>query len=229
MGSWHLLKLESYWSRVAGPSSSWLWEKLVKIRPILEANIHFLIGNGISINLWLDPWSSLGVLVKQYGENVRRGSGMERKAKIADLVSSDSSHLIVLELHKRVSEAYRIDATKQDKVVWRMEASREFSFKSARNSIWKKNQIFRMIDILWFQDHIPRHAFILWKLAYRRLSTEDRLSKFRINVDPNCSFCWNAQETYEHLFFSCQFSNRIWVEVLKSITTENRRGLLWYK
>ena len=44
------------------------------------------------------------------------------------------------------------------------------------------------------------------------------MSKFKSDIDVNCSFCQNHPETCAHLFWSCDFSYRFWKDFHKFIT-----------
>ncbi|XP_058783389.1 uncharacterized protein LOC131658071 [Vicia villosa] len=68
---------------------------------------------------------------------------------------------------------------------------------------------------LFFQNRAsPRTNFILWLTLLGRLSTKDRLVRFGLIQDTNCCFC-QQRETLQHLFFVCEFSSKIWEDVLQ--------------
>ncbi|XP_074305282.1 uncharacterized protein LOC141640376 [Silene latifolia] len=55
---------------------------------------------------------------------------------------------------------------------------------------------------------VPKHGFIIWLLAHRRLLTQDRLVRMGI-IHLNCCYlCGDDKESLEHLFFQCSFSRR---------------------
>ncbi|XP_074310286.1 uncharacterized protein LOC141646187 [Silene latifolia] len=53
---------------------------------------------------------------------------------------------------------------------------------------------------------IPRHHFMCWLLAQRRLLTQDRLLRMRIIQSNSCFLCGMQEENLNHLFFECPFS-----------------------
>ncbi|XP_074315304.1 uncharacterized protein LOC141651495 [Silene latifolia] len=55
---------------------------------------------------------------------------------------------------------------------------------------------------------IPRHGFIVWLTAHKRLLTQDRLLRMGITQTNVCFLCGCNAETVEHLFFQCPFSSR---------------------
>ena len=64
--------------------------------------------------------------------------------------------------------------------------------------------------MVWFPLAVPKHAFIMWLAMKDRLLTGERLLKMGYKGEVQCSFCHGCVETYDHLFFECSFSSRIW-------------------
>lgn len=48
-----------------------------------------------------------------------------------------------------------------------------------------------------------------------RLHTKDRLAKWGISINQECSLCSSELETTSHLFFQCPFSANIWNNILQ--------------
>jgi len=61
---------------------------------------------------------------------------------------------------------------------------------------------------VWEQWSLPRCNFILWLAMLGKLRTRDRL-RF-IHTDTFCTFCRQAEESYEHLFFGCTWTSSLW-------------------
>ncbi|XP_071728183.1 uncharacterized protein [Rutidosis leptorrhynchoides] len=61
------------------------------------------------------------------------------------------------------------------------------------------------VDVVWFSQCIPRHAFMVWLLMGERLKTQDRLKEWERNLNSNarllCSLCKEQEDTHAHLFF----------------------------
>ncbi|CAL5195867.1 unnamed protein product [Lathyrus oleraceus] len=49
----------------------------------------------------------------------------------------------------------------------------------------------------------PRAVLILWLTCHRRLATQDRLLRFGMIQNSNCSLCCNVDESINHLLFEC--------------------------
>jgi len=61
---------------------------------------------------------------------------------------------------------------------------------------------------IWNAFVTPKHAFILWMAARKRLPTMDRLTF--LDVDDACILCVGNKESEAHLFFLCPFSSLVW-------------------
>ncbi|GJT19247.1 RNA-directed DNA polymerase, eukaryota, reverse transcriptase zinc-binding domain protein [Tanacetum coccineum] len=84
------------------------------------------------------------------------------------------------------------------------------------NRAWKDlSENFGKVDwcnVVWFSNMIPRHAFIVWLLMLGRLPTQDRISKWHPNKSMKCTLCSDEMYNHEHLFFKCQYADKIWRE-----------------
>jgi hypothetical protein len=56
-------------------------------------------------------------------------------------------------------------------------------------------------------------AFILWMAIKGKLQTQDRVMKW--NNDPNmkCPLCKLVNDSHGHLFFECEYSKYVWVDL----------------
>ncbi|XP_058775932.1 uncharacterized protein LOC131650231 [Vicia villosa] len=73
------------------------------------------------------------------------------------------------------------------------------------------------VDWRWlFQRNAarPRARFITWLLCHGKLATKDRLHRFNMIMDTDCSICQVTEETIPHLFFDCKDNAAVWIQVL---------------
>lgn len=56
----------------------------------------------------------------------------------------------------------------------------------------------------------PRAIFTTWLTCHGRMATKDKLKRFNVISDSNCSFCHTEEETIAHLFFACRYTSEIW-------------------
>lgn len=66
---------------------------------------------------------------------------------------------------------------------------------------------------VWCRLNIPKQSFIAWLVMMGRLNTKAKLHKFGVSADGKCPLCNNADETIEHLFFTCPYSSDCCSEV----------------
>nr|GEZ10239.1 hypothetical protein [Tanacetum cinerariifolium] len=76
--------------------------------------------------------------------------------------------------------------------------------------------------VIWFPQNIPRKAFVLWLASKEKLITQDKLSKCYPNKSWKCPLCLKVEDSHKHLFFYCNYSSTMWIEVQKMM---NERGL----
>ncbi|XP_074298874.1 uncharacterized protein LOC141629839 [Silene latifolia] len=75
---------------------------------------------------------------------------------------------------------------------------------------WLAEEVADVPWYTWIRNRImlPKHEVFIWLVARNRLLTQDRLMKMNI-VQGNCCFlCGAAEETIDHLFFLCPFSQQ---------------------
>lgn len=59
----------------------------------------------------------------------------------------------------------------------------------------------------------PKCIFVIWLLLHEKLATCSYLQKVGIQVDPICCFCERSEENLDHLFFECEYVDRVWRDV----------------
>jgi hypothetical protein len=89
------------------------------------------------------------------------------------------------------------------------------SFTSARyyKHIHSSIQVMPAFKLLWKSSCMMRVNFFAWLLLVDRLNTRDMLHRrhWKVTEDTHCVLCpTRARETRMHLFFECNFSQRIW-------------------
>lgn len=106
-----------------------------------------------------------------------------------------------------------IDSEVDDKYVWFPEADRGNGSCSASNT-WRDLHPYPIEvfwhKVVWFNGRIPKHAFMTWVAARDRMVTRDRLIGWGMTVPSSCVLCVGHDESRQHLFFDCHFSNQVW-------------------
>ncbi|KAL2937634.1 GPI ethanolamine phosphate transferase 2 [Bienertia sinuspersici] len=63
----------------------------------------------------------------------------------------------------------------------------------------------------------PRSLFIVWLMLSKKLVTVEVLRKWQVQCDMLCVFCQRFEESIDHLFFGCQFTQAVWQRVLNKL------------
>ncbi|XP_074314946.1 uncharacterized protein LOC141651122 [Silene latifolia] len=68
-----------------------------------------------------------------------------------------------------------------------------------------------------------------WLIARNVMLLKDKLFALHIAEDDTCLLCWNASETHEHLFHSCEYSRQVYGELARrcGISLPVGNALLW--
>ncbi|KAL2937303.1 F-box protein FBW2 [Bienertia sinuspersici] len=62
---------------------------------------------------------------------------------------------------------------------------------------------------VWDRWSIPKHSFSSWLAIKDRLKTKARLVQYGVLQDDICSLCGGGAETINHLYFECQYSQKV--------------------
>ena len=61
--------------------------------------------------------------------------------------------------------------------------------------------------------NVPKLQSFQYRFLFKALTTNIHLQKYKIKSMNLCTFCSIEKETIEHVFFTCQKSNRLWVKI----------------
>ena len=81
-----ILRGESFWDVRAGAVRSWIWKKLLELRPLAQQFLHMEVHSGKSVGFWTDLWHPMGRLIEVIGERGTHKLGIMRNARIADVL-----------------------------------------------------------------------------------------------------------------------------------------------
>ncbi|XP_062114427.1 uncharacterized protein LOC133825513 [Humulus lupulus] len=94
--------------------------------------------------------------------------------------------------------------------------NREMIGRAVQNNKLKVSNLYDLLlhrdkvhyaSVIWCNLSVPKHRFILWQSTLRHLLTRDNLLKCQICLPSVlCPICELQQESHEHLFFQCKFS-----------------------
>ncbi|GJV19818.1 sodium/hydrogen exchanger 6 [Tanacetum coccineum] len=178
---------------------SWGWRKLLQIRSTIRPFIWHKINNGKSTSAWFDRWADLCPLKDMFSIRDIARSGFSLDDSVNNLIS---------------------DGVWQWPLDWlsRNGVLRPFSVACAWDTIRTRAVIVNWNNIVWFPHCIPRYAIHLWLVFQQKLKTQDRLWQWDVSpsIDLNllrCPLCDLVPDSYDHLFFECAFSLKVWSKV----------------
>jgi hypothetical protein len=222
-----LLKGKCIWIQQCPNSVSWTWLKIMKLRASFHDHIIYTAGTGENIFTWFDSWHGKGPLVKVFGPRIVYDTNSRLNSKLSDFIQNEnwiwpvSTSLVMID----ISDSLPLIHRGTDKVMWADGDKKDFSIKSAKRILDHPREYVWWFNLVWFKDHIPKMAFILWIAIRRRLSTRKRLKRLGILQDDQCCLSYDDVEDENHQFFSCPYSCNIWREVRKKCDLDFVQGV----
>lgn len=70
---------------------------------------------------------------------------------------------------------------------------------------------------LWHMDTLPKFRLYIWKCLQNILPLKDYMFKLGIVANDLCPLCSLYPESFDHLFFHCDFSRAIWFQLCPQI------------
>lgn len=105
-------------------------------------------------------------------------------------------------------------STEADKLVWKWNASGEYTAKSAYLATFHGSTNCMAWKLIWKSWAPPHVKFFHWLANLDRCWTADRLARRGLQHHPRCLLCDQVPETMQHLILQCPFSRQIWHEIL---------------
>ncbi|CAN1787046.1 Uncharacterized mitochondrial protein AtMg00310 [Linum perenne] len=201
-----------------GSNPSWGWRGILKGREIIKVGHRWQVGDGTSINPFLDHWVPT---------SPPSGPIFEMKDSICDIpifvagfIDNDNWDQIKLNSLFRkdsVNQILSIPITKRrtvDKIIWQFAGSGEYSVHSGYGvvkDILAGDPEFEPIDVvdskvwkgIWEIEIQPKFHFFLWRILRRSLPVRAELFYRGLDIPTLCPVCWDEEEMIEHLFFDC--------------------------
>jgi hypothetical protein len=217
------LKGRSLWHIPIPKSCSWSWKKLLKLRDVAKNFLSFKVGNGQDISLWFGDWHPVGRLIDSYGFRMVYDSGIGLDARVSSVLQNGnwvwpparSDHLV--DIQSRLSG---IDLGDVDMPVWKSKSG-VYSCAETWNLVRVHYPKVSWWHVVWFPQAIPRHAFLLWLVFSKAITTKEKMCGWGFTGNTLCRFCYGCQESIEHLFFQCSFCRRIWRNLMEACLISN--------
>ncbi|KAK4382098.1 hypothetical protein Sango_2905500 [Sesamum angolense] len=164
------LMLKQLW-RILQNDGSWGWKKMLKLRPLLQRGVIYIIGDGSSFSLWQDPWHKRGPLCLHFprGPEV---TGLPLSSPLSSVIQRNQwcwPTLTDTDITGITSQLPPLHSSVADCISWRS-SSGKFTFLAAVFSYSADNTRVSWYVLLKGNFKIPRHGFILWMAILEKLS-----------------------------------------------------------
>ncbi|KAL9308684.1 putative RNA-directed DNA polymerase [Arabidopsis thaliana] len=219
---YNVLGQRNFWTLNSTTSDSWIWRRLCKLREVARPFVVCDVGSGVTAKFWHDNWTGHGPLIDLVGPLGPQTVGLPIDAVVTDALrnrswwieSSRSRSPIINQLRNLLPVAEGlIDCQHDDSFIWKMDLhapSNIFSAAKTWLALHPQNHIVPWYKAVWFKNHVPKHAFICWVVAWNRLHTRDRLRSWGLSIPTVCLLCNSHDESRAHLFFECPFCGAVW-------------------
>jgi len=209
-----LLRGRSFWEINIPSNPSWSWRKILQSRDWCRGWFQTCIGKGTTTSLWYDYWLPEGKrIIDIIPHRLLFSTGLAWTSKVSDIMHGDQWNFPASSPDLQVlwsSISFNPNPYMEDHCVWKGHHSGTFTVHSAWELIRESRPENCVHHLLWFKGHIPRQSFILWVASKKRLNTMDRLHSAGMLAHTTCILCAAHEESHNHLFFDCHYSNSVW-------------------
>ena len=213
-------KVKEDWLRTeAARHASPIWKAIEKAREVVRKGACFIIGDGESVDVWLDPWVPW---IDGFTPSPKDKSIVQSEMKVAQLIDQDHRAwrtAIALDTFNPISANVILSIPiparpSPDKLMWIPDSKGLFSVKLAYKKLLPSTLSQDTIGINWaklWKIRVPeRIKMFLWSVATNVLSTKENLMS-RLDIpEPWCVLCDQEVESVSHLFFRCSAAKALW-------------------
>lgn len=215
-----LLKKDDFWVMKEPTDCSWLWRRLLRLRPLARSFISFKIGNGRNTSVWFDPWWNRLCLASGRTDPIICQSHLQKSSMVYELIQTGDWVLPNMPSSVRHSHPGLINWIRnfdrpnfnllvEDELLWDGIQFKKLKIWNIWDNIrWRLPKV-PWYNLVWHRLQIYRYAHIEWLVCLNRLPTFDRLKSFGMDVTNQCLLCIQGDETRDHLFINCTYSKFI--------------------
>ena len=201
---------------------SFWWKDLTQLMPIYRGVTHVKIGNGSSTLFWKDNWSQ-----SIYADSCPRAYSYAISEDVSVQHIFTSPHLqenfhlpLSIQAHDElrsiqleVAENTLTEEHDTWQCIW---GGNTFQTSSYYRFYFRDVTAHEAFGWLWKAKCTPKLKTFGWFLLVDRLNTRNMLKRRHYNIGTNfdCLLCGqHVEETVEHLFFHCTFSQECWLHL----------------
>ncbi|XP_013633333.1 PREDICTED: uncharacterized protein LOC106339050 [Brassica oleracea var. oleracea] len=138
---WHRyysLSQKCFWAVEETQHDSWMWKRLLKLRPVALLFLRVNLGNGSKIKFWYDIWTPLGQLIVHIGENGPRNTRIPINAIVSQAANATgwcvggphSQRELDLHIHL-TTLSFPATSVNEDEFFWEADGISDGSFSAA--------------------------------------------------------------------------------------------------
>jgi hypothetical protein len=105
-------------------------------------------------------------------------------------------------------EEIQLQQEVDDTYVWRLDASGQYSARSAYEYLFLGATMFKPFERIWKSWAPPKYKLFMWLAAHKRCWTSDQLAQWGLPHPEHCPLCDQEDETLDHLLVSCVFTRQ---------------------
>ncbi|XP_057452127.1 uncharacterized protein LOC130743933 [Lotus japonicus] len=230
------------WGAKKGYRPSYAWSSIQKSAWVFQRGGLWRIGNGKRINLWTDNWLPGGAPTL-FRQDVVDELNIQ---VVSDLLEPDTSrwhselveHIFHPGTARRIMGVPLATQARDDFLCWPFTMDGRYSVKtgyhfvctawegdvassSSQTSLSKQQwQKFRGSSAL------PRCKEMAWRLIRGFVPVNSKLKRRHMEVDEQCVWCYQENETLEHVFLSCTAAKMFWFCSPLALRTDQFTGLI---
>ncbi|KAM0042735.1 putative RNA-directed DNA polymerase [Helianthus debilis subsp. tardiflorus] len=187
-------------------------------------NIKGLVGNGLSIRFWLDPWVCNQPLKDRFPALFRLET--QKKCLVADRFDESIQAFLgrwvwsrtpvsQVELDEWNGLIQFLDqvvlSDSSDRWEWVGGDNKDFSVGAVKSFLRSSEDFSNYFVFEWSKWTPKKVNIFMWRAQMGRIATLDALSKRNcFNGEETCVMCNDGSETVEHLFCSCAVAAEVW-------------------
>ncbi|KAL4385238.1 hypothetical protein GQ457_15G008200 [Hibiscus cannabinus] len=217
-------------------TSSWMWRDFLNSYyalddqgSIFRSNLLLQVGDGKSVSFWNDTWACDQPLQSKFPRIF--ALAVKKSGMIVDFgFRCNNSWSWNIQLRRRLFDweipiwnsfqsllnNFQSSGLDKDWIKWLGSSDGLYSPKSLRSLLAPAaNSNVNWDKFVWIGLAPPMVEAFVWRLLHGRVPVKSELAKrgFFPSVDICCPFCSVETESIDHLFFSCNFSWRIWSSI----------------
>ncbi|GKC43886.1 reverse transcriptase domain, reverse transcriptase zinc-binding domain protein [Tanacetum coccineum] len=191
--------------------------RLVMLRPIVWNFIWKKIGNRMNTSLWYDKWNKFDPLANRISPRDIHRVGLNLQSKVSDVIFQGTwiwPPNLLVKYPFLIDYNILIRDDVLDCLEWRNHHGipKKFTVSQVWMDIRYRDSKVSWYNMVWFPYCIPRHAFNLWLIVRKKLTTQDLIPVWDrlASLGTVCSLCESIPDSHEHLFFECSFAHGVW-------------------